>query len=108
QRECMFEPIPCPLSSTHDLLPRAAQEIHLTICPRRPVPCPQCNISLPHNEVDQHIESVCPETFVPCPHSCFQRAWRERVAEWFNCDSCILNRNSSTYLGMSKPTPHAN
>ena len=70
--ECAYQLVTCPVSPLCGQVPRKTIELHKSHeCPFRMVSCDlSCGLSLPLNEVDEHIKNGCPNFEMQCKNNC--------------------------------------
>lgn len=67
--KCVARQRPCPNNCGNKFEPRELA-LHQNICPKRPVPCPQCKQSVTLSDLEDHKVKLCPESVQKCPYSC--------------------------------------
>ncbi|XP_020914676.1 TNF receptor-associated factor 4 isoform X2 [Exaiptasia diaphana] len=82
-KDCGKKIISCPYCDDRHL--REEKKVHLEDCPKLPLPCPnKCDkkLTIPREELEQHIEADCPRTKLMCEFEklgCAHRASREKM-----------------------------
>jgi hypothetical protein len=72
--ECQYAPVLCPNSELCGVLTRKEVAVHeREKCAYRTVRCHSCEIPLPLNELQSHLEHNCPNVTVECIHACMTK-----------------------------------
>ena len=86
-KDCGKKIIPCAFCDERYL--REDKKNHLEDCPKVPLPCPnKCDkkLTIPRDELDQHIEQECPRTKIMCQFEeigCPHRCSREKLPKHY-------------------------
>jgi Mg-chelatase subunit ChlD len=51
---------------------------HSTVCICRPVPCPQCKLTVEHSNLTTHTNNECVERIVPCSQNCGEKNIKDK------------------------------
>ena len=74
-----FNCIHCGYSGTYEVVTKA----HFSLCPKFPIPCPNCNKRYERQKLENHVNKECPLTPVACNFhvvGCTEKPAREDMA----------------------------